>query len=81
MRVIAHIQKCISGGNCVLSCSEVFDQGDSDGIVRVLNGHPPLELIEKVRKAVELCPAQVFVVEDAANTAELVVVEDDREIS
>ena len=80
MRVIAYSQKCISGGNCVLSCPEVFDQRDSDGVVRVLNEHPSLELIPKIRRAVELCPAQVFTIEDEANTARLVVVEDDREI-
>ena len=80
MRVIAYTQKCIAGGNCVLSCSEVFDQRDSDGTVHVLNERPALTLLKKVRQAVDLCPGQVFTIEDEANEAELVVVENDQAI-
>lgn len=80
MRVIAYTQKCIAGGNCVLSCSEVFEQRDSDGTVHVLNEQPALTLLEKVRQAVDLCPSQVFSIEDEANTAELIVVENDQAV-
>ena len=80
MRVIAYTQKCIAGGNCVLSCSEVFDQRDSDGTVHVLNERPALTLRKKVRQAVDLCPGQVFTIEDEANEAELVVVENDQAV-
>ncbi len=80
MRVIASTRKCIAGGNCVLSCSDVFEQRDSDGTVHVLNERPALALLAKVRQAVDLCPAQVFTLEDEANATELVVVEDDREV-
>ena len=75
MRVIASTQKCIAGGNCVLTCSDVFEQRDSDGTVHVLNERPALALLKKVRQAVDLCPGQVFTIEDEANEAELVVVE------
>ncbi len=78
MRVVAHTQKCIAGGNCVLTCSDVFEQRDTDGTVHVLNERPSLELLEKVRQAVDLCPSQVFSIEDEANEAELVVVEDNQ---
>jgi hypothetical protein len=64
----------------VLSCSEVFEQRDSDGTVHVLNERPDLRLLDKVRRAVDLCPAQVFTIEDEANTSELVVVENDEEV-
>jgi ferredoxin len=80
MRVIAFTDKCIASGSCVLTCPEVFTQRDSDGVVDVLNEHPPLKLIKKVQQAVGLCPAQVFTVEDEENTAELIVVVDDREL-
>ena len=80
MRVIASTQKCISGGNCVLACSDVFEQRDSDGTVHVLNERPALALLEKVRQAVDLCPAQVFTIEDEANEAELIVVENDQAV-
>lgn len=80
MRVIAYTQKCIASGNCVLSCSDVFEQRDSDGTVHVLNERPALELLEKVRQAVDLCPGQVFTIEDEANESELLVVENDQEV-
>ncbi len=80
MRVIAYTQKCISGGNCVLACAQVFEQRDTDGTVHVLNERPSLDLLKKVQQAVELCPAQVFSIEDEANGAELVVVEEDQTV-
>lgn len=80
MRVIAYTQKCIAGGNCVLACSDVFEQRDSDGTVHVLNERPSLTLLEKVRQAVDLCPGQVFSTEDEANESELVVVENDQAV-
>jgi ferredoxin len=80
MRVIVSTQKCIGGGNCVLACSDVFEQRDSDGTVHVLNERPALSLLEKVRQAVDLCPGQVFSIEDEANEAELVVVENDQAV-
>jgi ferredoxin len=80
VRVVAYTQKCIASGNCVLACSDVFEQRDSDGTVHVLNERPALVLLAKVRQVVDLCPAQVFTIEDEANEAELVVVEDDRTV-
>jgi ferredoxin len=80
VRVIASTQKCISGGNCVLACSDVFEQRDSDGTVHVLNERPALALLQKVRQAVDLYPAQVFTLEDEANESDLVVVENDQEV-
>jgi ferredoxin len=78
VRVIASTQKCIASGNCVLACSNVFEQRDSDGTVHVLNERPALALLAKVRQVVDLCPGQVFTIEDEANASELVVVENDQ---
>jgi ferredoxin len=80
MRVIALTEKCIGSGVCVLACPQVFAQRESDGVVQVLNEHPPLALLKKVQDAVSGCPAQVFLIEDEENTSELIVVEDDREV-
>jgi ferredoxin len=80
MRVIAYTQKCIASGNCVLTCSNVFEQRDSDGTVYVLNERPALTLLKKVRQAADLCPGQVFTIEDEANESELIVVENDQVI-
>ncbi|GCE07428.1 ferredoxin [Dictyobacter aurantiacus] len=80
MRVIALTQKCIASGSCVLACGQVFTQSESDGTVEILQEHPPLELLQKVRYAAEACPAEVFVIEDEENTSELTVTADDREV-
>ena len=66
MRVRVDHDKCVASGNCVLTAPEVFDQRDEDGIVVLLNPTPPVELAEKVQRAVELCPARVISVEDQA---------------
>nr|BBH85505.1 ferredoxin [Thermosporothrix sp. COM3] len=79
MKVTAFTDRCIASGSCVLACPQVFDQRETDGVVRVLQERPPLELLEKVKNAAFVCPAQVFTVEDEENTSELIVVEDDSE--
>ncbi len=80
MRVIALTSRCIASGSCVLSCPQVFDQRDSDGTVHVLQEHPSLDLLQKVQKAVNMCPAQVFITEDEENTSELTIVENDQDM-
>ena len=76
MRVIAQTQKCIASGTCVLTCPQVFEQRDEDGVVHVMDEHPSLALLARVRQAVELCPALVFRLEDEDETGELIVIED-----
>jgi ferredoxin len=76
MRVIAQIQKCIASGNCALTCPQVFEQRDEDGVVHVVDEHPSLALLARIRQVVDLCPAQVFRVENEDETGELTVVED-----
>jgi ferredoxin len=72
MKVIVSTDKCIASGMCVLACPQVFTQSDVDGTVEVLDVHPPLTLIDKVKGAVEGCPAQVFRIEDEDNATEVV---------
>jgi ferredoxin len=80
MRVIVSTDKCIASGTCVLTCPQVFTQRESDGVVHVLNVHPSLEFMQKIREAVNNCPAQVFSIEDEENTSELTLVEEDQEV-
>ena len=77
MRVIAQTQKCIGSGTCAFTCPQVFGQRDEDGVVHVINEHPSLDLLARVKQVVDLCPAQVFLVEDEDKVEELTVVEDD----
>jgi len=76
MRVIASTDKCIASGSCVLACPQVFGQREEDGVVHILQEHPSLDLLKRVRQAVELCPALVFRIEDEEQTESLTIVEE-----
>ena len=79
MKVIALTNRCIASGSCVLTCSQVFSQRESDGVVELLQEHPPLDLLKKVQQAVYACPAQVFVVEEEDNLSELSLTTNDED--
>jgi ferredoxin len=76
VRVIASTDKCIASGSCALTCPQVFGQRDEDGVVSLLQEHPSLALLKRVRQAVDLCPALVFRLEDEEQTAELTIIEE-----
>jgi ferredoxin len=80
MKVIALTNRCIASGACVLACSQVFNQRESDGVVELLQERPSLELLKKVQLAVAACPSQVFVVEDDDDQSELTLTTNDQEI-
>lgn len=56
-RVEVDRERCCGSGNCVLAAPEVFDQDDADGLVLLRRPEPPPEAAERVRRAVDLCPA------------------------
>ncbi len=62
MRVIVDHDKCVGSGQCVLAAAQVFDQGDEDGLVILLDDNPPAELRQAVRQAATLCPARAITV-------------------
>jgi ferredoxin len=76
MRVIVQTQKCIASGTCTLTCPQVFEQRDEDGVVHVVDEHPSLALLAKIRQVVDLCPALVFRLEDEEQTEDVTIVED-----
>jgi ferredoxin len=53
-------QICIGAGQCVLAAPGVFTQRDDDGVVELLDNHPPLSLLSQVEDAVDGCPAQAI---------------------
>ncbi|MDX3179992.1 ferredoxin [Streptomyces sp. ME02-7008A-1] len=57
MHVTTDHDRCVGSGQCAMQSPEVFDQ-DDDGLVIVLQERPGAELLEEVRRAVELCPSQ-----------------------
>ena len=60
MRVTVDREKCIGSGQCVLTAADVFDQGEDDGIVVLLDAEPSPGSREDVRQAAKLCPAQAI---------------------
>ena len=64
MKVTVDQNICASSGNCVMNAPEVFDQRDEDGVVVLLNAHPPAEQAEGARRAAAACPALAIRIED-----------------
>ena len=60
MKVTVDQDKCVSSGQCVGNAATVFDQRDSDGVVVLLNDHPPDDQAGNVRRAAAACPAQAI---------------------
>jgi ferredoxin len=60
MKVRVDKDKCVGGGQCVMMCAEVFDQGDEDGLVILLQESPDESLHDGVRAAVLACPASAI---------------------
>ncbi|WP_213771877.1 ferredoxin [Bradyrhizobium sp. dw_78] len=64
MRVLIDQEKCCGAGQCVVAAPAVFDQGEDDGIVLLLNAEPPAELHDAVRQAIRVCPALAITIEE-----------------
>lgn len=64
MRVSIEPRKCIAAGQCVLRAPTVFDQGEDDGIVVLLNDHPEREDASAARLAARVCPAEVITISE-----------------
>jgi ferredoxin len=63
MRVVVDINKCIGAGNCLVA-PDVFDQREDDGLVVVLQEHPPADRHHEVSEAAQLCPARAITIEE-----------------
>jgi ferredoxin len=57
MKVTVDEDKCCGAGTCVLTAPDVFDQGEDDGIVILLEPQPPAGVHAAVREAAAVCPA------------------------
>jgi ferredoxin len=59
----AHItEDCISCGQCVEICPNVFEMGED--IARVKNAVVPKEEEDRAREAAEACPVDAIILED-----------------
>ena len=52
--------RCIGAGQCVLSAPELFDQGEDDGLVLLLEPSPAPAQEDSARAAAAACPASVI---------------------
>jgi ferredoxin len=57
VHITVDADKCCGAGQCALIAPEVFDQGEDDGIVVLLDADPPAGLDRAVREAAQVCPA------------------------
>ncbi|MFF7457197.1 ferredoxin [Kitasatospora sp. NPDC008115] len=57
MELHADRTRCIGAGMCALTAPEVFDQNDDDGLVTLLDPHPPPSTHPAVQLAITTCPA------------------------
>jgi ferredoxin len=64
VKVVADTDRCVGAGQCVLIAPEVFDQGEDDGIVVVLDAEAGSVSLSEVREAVDLCPARALSLDD-----------------
>jgi ferredoxin len=64
MIVSADRSRCVSSGQCAATVPEVFDQGDDDGLVQLLQTEPADEYADGVREAVALCPVAALSVHE-----------------
>lgn len=63
LRVAVDEDLCVGAGLCVLSSSDVFDQRDEDGVVKLLQVYPDQDLYEKVLGASRKCPSHAIKIE------------------
>jgi ferredoxin len=66
MKVIAHQDKCVAAGQCVMFAPDVFDQREEDGVVVVLDESPDSSRSDEVHLAASACPAQAIHIEEGA---------------
>ena len=60
MIVEADRDRCVGAGQCVLAAPELFDQGEDDGLVLLLEPSPAPEQQAAARAAAAACPASVI---------------------
>jgi ferredoxin len=64
MKIVIDEDRCVAAGQCVAAAPDVFDQREDDGVVVLLDEHPPAELAGDVREAAAVCPALAIRIEE-----------------
>lgn len=56
MKITVDTHLCEVHGDCVVAAPDVFDIGEDDEVVQVLNAEPGEELRAAVTQAAKMCP-------------------------
>jgi ferredoxin len=63
MKVIVDFDACAAHGDCVVAAPEIFDLGDDDEGVTLLEAEPADNLRAKVQAAADACPMAAIRIE------------------
>jgi ferredoxin len=63
MKVVVDFDSCAAHGDCVAAAPDIFDLGDDDEVVRVLQEEPGEELRAQAEAAADACPMFAITIE------------------
>lgn len=63
MKITVDTNRCEVHGDCVIAAPDVFDIGEDDDVVQVLNAEPGEELRAAVVQAAKMCPVSAILIE------------------
>jgi ferredoxin len=64
MKLILDTGLCEAHGDCVLAAPALFDLGEDDDVVTLLNAEPGEDLRAQAEAAVQACPVSAIRIED-----------------
>jgi ferredoxin len=64
VRVTVDLETCEAYGQCVMYAPQVFDLGDDDDVVRLLDPEPDDALRGAVSESADACPVNAISIED-----------------
>ena len=64
MKITVDLDVCEAHGECVAAAPEIFDLGDDDDVVTVLQAEPDEDLREEALAAQKSCPVDAIRIED-----------------
>ena len=64
MKVIVDLDVCQAHGDCVVAAPEIFDLGEEDDVVTVIDPEPGEELRAAAERAVQDCPVTAIRIEE-----------------
>jgi ferredoxin len=63
MRIIVDLDLCDAHGDCVVEAPQVFDLGEEDEVVTLLDPEPGEDMRAKIERAARACPVSAIRIE------------------